>query len=270
MAETTKEPGKKPIDRVIRVFVSSTFADMHAEREELVKRVFPELRRRCDSRGVVWSEVDLRWGVTDEQKAEGKVLPICLAEIQKCRPYFIGLLGERYGWVPDAIDPELAEAKPWLRNQAGRSVTELEILHGVLNDPAMAEHSFFYFRNPAYPATLPAAQRAKFVDEAAVAKTKLLALKEQIRHASHDGKLKCAPRENYADPKALAELVRKDLGDVIDRLFPKGSEPDTLTREAADHEAWARSRQRVYVPREAYFRRLDEHAAGDGPPLVGP
>jgi hypothetical protein len=93
MAEATKEAGKKPIDRVIRVFVSSTFADMHAEREELVKRVFPELRRRCDSRGVVWSEVDLRWGVTDEQKAEGKVLPICLAEIQKCRPYFIGLLG---------------------------------------------------------------------------------------------------------------------------------------------------------------------------------
>jgi tetratricopeptide (TPR) repeat protein len=268
MAETTKAPEKKPIDRVIRVFVSSTFADMQAEREELVKRVFPELRRRCDSRGVVWSEVDLRWGVTDEQKAEGKVLPICLAEIQKCRPYFIGLLGERYGWVPDAIDPGLVESEPWLRSQAGRSVTELEILHGVLNDPAMAEHSFFYFRDPAYLATLPADQRAKFVDDTAVAKTKLLALKEQIRHASLDGKLKYAPRENYADPKALAELVRKDLGEVIDRLFPEGSESDTLTREAAGHEAWARSRQRVYVAREAYFRRLDEHAAGDGPPLV--
>ena len=268
MAEATKKPGKKPIDRVIRVFVSSTFADMHAEREELVKRVFPELRRRCDSRGVVWSEVDLRWGVTDEQKAEGKVLPICLAEIQKCRPYFIGLLGERYGWVPDAIDPDLVESEPWLRKQAGRSVTELEILHGVLNDPAMAEHSFFYFRDPAYLATLPAAQRARFVDDSAAAKTKLLALKEQIRHASRDGKLKYAPRENYADPRALAELVRKDLGEVIDRLFPEGSESDTLTREAAEHEAWARSRQRVYVARESYFRRLDEHAAGDGPPLV--
>jgi len=141
-------------------------------------------------------------------------------------------------------------------------------LHGVLNDPAMAEHSFFYFRDPAYLATLPAAQRARFVDDTAAAKTKLLALKEQIRHASRDGKLKYAPRENYADPKALAELVRKDSGEVIDRLFPEGSESDTLTREAAEHEAWARSRQRVYVAREAYFRRLDEHAAGDGPPLV--
>ena len=32
----------------------------------------------------------------------------------------------------------------------GRSVTELEILHGVLRDPAMADHAFFYFRDPAY------------------------------------------------------------------------------------------------------------------------
>ena len=78
MAEATKEAGKKPIDRVIRVFVSSTFADMHAEREELVKRVFPELRKLCEARGVTWGEVDLRWGIPDERKAEGKVLPICL------------------------------------------------------------------------------------------------------------------------------------------------------------------------------------------------
>ncbi len=48
-------------DRAIRVFVSSTFRDMQAEREELVKRVFPQVRRVCEQRGVAWSEVDLRW-----------------------------------------------------------------------------------------------------------------------------------------------------------------------------------------------------------------
>ncbi|MBN2560004.1 MAG: DUF4062 domain-containing protein [Phycisphaerae bacterium] len=31
-------------DRTIRVFVSSTFRDMHAERDHLVTVVFPELR----------------------------------------------------------------------------------------------------------------------------------------------------------------------------------------------------------------------------------
>ena len=43
--------------RVIRVFVSSTFRDMQAERDELVKRTFPQLRKLCDERNVVWSEV---------------------------------------------------------------------------------------------------------------------------------------------------------------------------------------------------------------------
>ena len=110
-------------DRAIRVFVSSTFRDMQAERDELVKRVFPLLRRRCEQRGVAWSEVDLRWGVTDEQAAEGAVLPICLAEIERTRPYFIGLLGQRYGWVPDAIDPDVAARFGWLTEDLHRSVT---------------------------------------------------------------------------------------------------------------------------------------------------
>jgi hypothetical protein len=49
--------------REIRVFISSTFRDMQEEREELVKQVFPQLRRLCESRGVTCGEVDLRWGV---------------------------------------------------------------------------------------------------------------------------------------------------------------------------------------------------------------
>jgi hypothetical protein len=124
--------------RQIRIFISSTFRDMQAERDHLVKFIFPQLRKLCEERGVAWSEVDLRWGITSEQSAEGQVLPICLEEIQRCRPYFIGLLGERYGWVPDEIDPELIEHEPWLTEHTGHSVTELEILHGVLNNPAMA------------------------------------------------------------------------------------------------------------------------------------
>jgi len=110
--------------RSIRVFVSSTFRDMHDEREELIKRVFPRLRRLCEARGVAWSEVDLRWGVTDEQKAEGAVLPICLAEIDRSRPYFIGLLGQRYGWIPKEVPQELADRVLWLAALSGTSVTE--------------------------------------------------------------------------------------------------------------------------------------------------
>lgn len=80
-----------------------------AERDELITKVFPELRNRCRDRFVEIVEVDLRWGITPDQAARGEVLPICLEEINRCRPgedagtrpFFIGLLGERYGWVPD-------------------------------------------------------------------------------------------------------------------------------------------------------------------------
>jgi len=105
--------------RVVRVFVSSTFRDMQAERDELAKRTFPALRKLCESRGVTWGEVDLRWGLTEEQQAEGQVLPVCLAEIARCRPYFIGILGERYGWVPETITHRSWSRSPGLLSTGG-------------------------------------------------------------------------------------------------------------------------------------------------------
>jgi hypothetical protein len=137
-------PANQPRQREIRVFISSTFRDMQEEREELVKQIFPQFRRLCESRGVTWGEVDLRWGVPDEAKAEGKILPLCLAEIERCRPYFIGLLGERYGWVLGEIPGELIAAQPRLNEHRKQSVTALEILHGVLRNPQVAEHGLFW------------------------------------------------------------------------------------------------------------------------------
>ncbi len=81
----------------------------------MVKFVFPRLRKLCEARHVTWGEVDLRWGITDKEEAEGKVLPLCFEEIDRCRPYFIGLLGERYGCVQDNIPEDLVESQPWLK-----------------------------------------------------------------------------------------------------------------------------------------------------------
>jgi telomerase protein component 1 len=79
--------------RTVRVFISSTFRDMHAERDYLVRMVFPELKERCRKRHIQLVDVDLRWGVTEEQAEGGGALDICLDEIDSCRPYFLGLLG---------------------------------------------------------------------------------------------------------------------------------------------------------------------------------
>jgi len=63
--------GPVPRARTLRVFVSSTFRDMQAERDELAKRTFPNLRRLCQERGITWADVDLRWGISTEEAADG-------------------------------------------------------------------------------------------------------------------------------------------------------------------------------------------------------
>ena len=267
------------LPRAIRVFLSSTFRDMQAERDELTKFIFPQLRKLCEQRGVTWGHIDLRWGITDEQKAEGKVLPICLETIHQCRPYFIGLLGERYGWIPDDINPELIEVQPWLREHMDRSVTELEILHGVLNNPDMTEHAYFYFRAPSFLSSLHEEQRGDFLEKptaeeikkhgleraeyrAQARQQKLAALKDRIRDTDFP------LRENYRDAKELGEWILTDLTAVIDRLYPVDSQQDPLDREASDHESFAASHTGVYVGGQTYFDVLDEHTMQDGHPLV--
>lgn len=247
----------RPAKRIIRVFVSSTFRDMQAEREELIKRTFPQLRKLCESRSVTWSEVDLRWGVTDEQRAEGQVLPICLAEVRRCRPYFIGLLGDRYGWIPDDIDPGTLTQEPWLGEYRGSSLTELEIVCGVLKNPEMADHAFFYFRGLSSDGGAATSEQVS-----AESVRKLASLKDRIRAS------RFPVRENYQSAPELGALVLADFTRLIDRLFPEGSAPDPLDREAAMHAIYADSRAHVYVAKQELFDLLDAHVRGDGLPLV--
>jgi tetratricopeptide (TPR) repeat protein len=269
----------QPTSRKIRVFISSTFKDMQAERDYLVKFIFPQLRKLCESRGVTWGEVDLRWGITEEQSKEGQVLPICLAEIERSRPYFIGLLGERYGWIPDAIDPELIEREPWLEKHRNQSVTELEILHGVLNDPEMADKALFYFRDPDYIQTIDEKELENFIEvpllsdieEYGIAdaqkkviekKKKLAALKQRIRQT-------LPVRKNYYhNPQQLGEWILSDLTSIINQLYPEGELPSPLAQEAILNEAFAQSRARVYIGGEQYFAKIDSHLKESNQPLV--
>jgi hypothetical protein len=176
--------------RTLRIFISSTFRDMRSERELLVKRTFPELRRLCSERFVTFTEVDLRWGITEEQAAEGQVLPICLDEIERSRPYFIGLLGERYGWIAEDFPAEVIEREHWLKEHVGarKSVTELEIIHGVLRKPSMRGHAYFFFRDPGYLDRVPpGTDRADFESEGGADREKLRRLKAAIRRARDAG-----------------------------------------------------------------------------------
>jgi hypothetical protein len=95
--------------RTFRIFVSSTFSDLKAERNALQEKVFPRLRELAVSHGCRFQAIDLRWGVSEEAALDQQTMKICLGEIARCqktspRPNFIVLLGDRYGWQPVASE----------------------------------------------------------------------------------------------------------------------------------------------------------------------
>ncbi|HCU38691.1 MAG TPA: hypothetical protein DGT21_25730, partial [Armatimonadetes bacterium] len=112
--------------RTIRVFISSTFKDMQAERDHLVRFVFPRLRAELLKRRVHLVDVDLRWGVTSEQDA----LSVCREIIDECRPRFLCMLGGRYGWTPPGEE---------------RSITADEVYYAALEETEPGGYEFFYF-----------------------------------------------------------------------------------------------------------------------------
>jgi NACHT domain- and WD repeat-containing protein len=104
------------LDRVVRVFVSSTFKDMRQERDVLHgDRVRGELRRMCEAQGFQFQLIDLRWGISAEAAWDQRTEPLCLDEIRRCRelsprPNFVALVGQRYGWRPL---PQLLTRSDW-------------------------------------------------------------------------------------------------------------------------------------------------------------
>ena len=111
-----------------------------------MKHTFPRLRQIAADRDVTLTELDLRWGITEEESQSGKVVEICLREIENSIPFFVGIIGNRYGWVPNRSD--LASGVSRKFSQVDRyverhlSVTEMEMQFGVL-ERQEDMHAFF-------------------------------------------------------------------------------------------------------------------------------
>jgi tetratricopeptide (TPR) repeat protein len=235
----------------LRLFISSTFRDLQAEREYLIKKVFPELRALCRERGVTFTEVDLRWGLTDEQQRLGRIIRTCLEEIDRCRPFFIGIIGERYGWIPEyhevMMDPEIQERYPWIESLSleGASILEMEFTHGVLNGGG--DSAYFYHRiAPGADSDNP--------DRMRLLLDRLEALSRPIR--------------SFKKPEELGEEVRKDLLAIINETWPPNEIPTPLEEEALAHESFAHSRRRAYIPNPEYLTRFNEWLKTGKKPLV--
>lgn len=178
--------------RTISVFISSTFADMQAERDYLKTYVFPELQEKLRPHHISLQIIDLRMGVggileEDEQQRESEILKVCINEIKRSKPFFIAILGERYGWIPPK------EAVERLKNSMNQidnvllskeeqiSVTAMEIEMGAIGSNEQLPHSLFYFRDEKASAKIPTEFRPTYIEEDPQSYFRLLNLKERIK-----------------------------------------------------------------------------------------
>ncbi|KAL2082053.1 hypothetical protein ACEWY4_021871 [Coilia grayii] len=239
--------------RSVRVFISSTFRDMHAERDALVRGVFPELRRRAASLGLLPQEVELRWGVTEEES--GRTLELCLGEV--CRSQLLlGLLGERYGMVPP--QPCLPDSPQyhWIKSAPlGLSITEMEMRQfQALWGESAASRMLCYFRSPHLCRSVPVAWRADFVAESQEAESKMAALKTQILNSG------AKVMENYPCEwggvvdgrpyvKGLEEFAKaalEDLWDLLQKLYVEEVDETDLSSEVKEQEVYQEALQRQF------------------------
>ncbi|XP_064600811.1 TPR repeat-containing protein DDB_G0287407-like [Liolophura sinensis] len=140
--------------RTCRIFFSSPFGGMEGEREELTRKYFPQLHHLCNSKGIQFVAVDMRWGITAEASSNAQVIKICLRELDRS-DLFVGFFGQRYGWhgkndelLQKTFD-EAIEKYPFLEKWRDKSVTELEFLHGHLNAPGQMP-AVICFRDKAF------------------------------------------------------------------------------------------------------------------------
>jgi hypothetical protein len=215
-------------DRTVRLFVSSTFHDMQEERRILQSDVFPIVQRFLSDRGVTFVHVDLRWGVTREEAENGDVLEICLREIDRCRPWILGLLGARYGWIDPRARDTLATQPRFalLARYSDASVTELELRHAITNPPP----------------ELPSPKALLYWRVAPALDNPFTRLAGDIRGVGG------AIRPAADDTQSFAECVRNDLVALIEAQIP-----DRPALSLPQFQA----RSRMEIGESSYLDRLE-------------
>ena len=232
-------------NRHIRLFISSTFQDLHDERDYLMRRIFPELREIAAERDVTLTELDLRWGITEEEAQNGKVVEICLREIENSIPFFIGIIGNRYGWCPTSneLGKSVLERYDRVSDYLNRhlSVTEMEMQFGVLERNEDMYAYFFINDN-------------EFDEDSIDYPDKLRELKRSIRENKKPDGTKY-PVFSYTTKEELGNQVKSSFLTLIDELFPVKN-LSNFDKEKLVHSAQKNQLCQNYIPNEEVLNIL--------------
>ena len=228
----------------IRIFISSTFLDMQRERDILNQDIFPLIKGECDKLGVPFSVIDLRWGITEEDQAKGNVVDLCLEEIKHCKPYFIGLVGNRYGWCPGHYDDELKDKYGFVRDNEDKSVTELEMILGAINAENKSR-CFFYYKDSGLFEDFTSDHKEEDIE-----KLKQKINEKDVNHTIYytfdefkEGVIKDllkAIHEDYPDNDVVSELKQKSFlalqsANFVPRLFMMSQVIDIIAYGENNH-----------------------------------
>ena len=232
-------------NREVRLFLSSTFIDLDEERTALMK-VFKSIQFEALKRNVFFNVVDLRWGITEDESRRGKVLSVCLNEIENSHPFFIGILGNRYGFAPTEEElnknPDLIERYPWIREdiKEGRSITEIEIQYGALRQKEDTYALFFLKENVG-------------ADD----NPKLTLLKKKILGQN---KYQVSYFHSIED---LCNKVETAVNSIIDKCFPHDQESDSRS-DFQFQESYLNELTRFYIKKPNDFIVLDNFVEKEG------
>ena len=248
-------------DKTIRIFISSTFKDMNDERNYLTDKIFPRLQHEAKSKGINLKFIDLRWGITEEEAKQGRVIETCLREIDECRPFFIGLLGERYGWIPQykdfgTLQEQLFGRYDWLRKDVdeGLSITEIEMQYAALRNEDV-EHAHFFIRSSRHPASTEHRE-----ESGTAAREKLKKLKSRILSQNK------YPVDSYGTVEELGELVYEALKKLTDKFERENLDPEE--NEYNLHELNIATRTENYIENKKFLTGAHEWLNSSGRVLL--
>ncbi len=238
--------------QTVRIFISSTFRDMQTERNHLVRFVFPRLREELFKWRIHLVDVDLRWGVTDEQDA----LEVCREVIDEC-DLFLCVLGGRYGWIPPGHE---------------QSITHDEVTYAAFGHPENRNCHFFFFRRDHVTNEL-AKRDAVYAEPSGSDEAKQLKqLKDEIvianKYKAIDYGQWDAAQQRLASLDEFGNEVFNHLLNAIEQDFAGESteQLDEFAEENAAMDQFISERVERYVPvdsRQSLLNDLETFATSD-------
>ncbi|XP_038069674.1 TPR repeat-containing protein DDB_G0287407-like [Patiria miniata] len=263
--------------RIARIFWSSPFGGLEEERELLTKIYWPRLAHMCQKAGYEYAPVDMRWGITSDHSKEALTIEICLRELDRS-DMIVGFFGQRYGWhgskdemLQKTFDYALATF-PFIADYRDRSVTELEYLHGHLNNPGARAASFF-FRDKAYDdkklkeyeksGDERNARKFRPTSDGPNAAEHLNDLKQRVI-ATKDKCLAIHP--NYATPSEGARLMFETVHSFLETFLKPQRALSGPEAERLEHHAFLLQKLGMggmYIGGEGYLEAVDNHVLHD-------